>query len=67
METFNLIRHKLINKHNEISNVTTDTTAEVIYQAILEHEKLLKDPIIFDIGFSGNSSISHVARSCRTI
>ncbi|NEU81826.1 hypothetical protein [Nostoc sp. UIC 10630] len=54
-------QHKLIGRHNEISDVTTDTTAEVVYQAILEHEKLLKDPIIFDMGFTGKSSISHMS------
>ncbi|MHC5729127.1 MAG: hypothetical protein ACYTXY_34420, partial [Nostoc sp.] len=53
-------QHKLIGGHNEISDVTTDTTAEVIYQAILGHEKLLKDPMIFDMGFTGKPSISCV-------
>ena len=52
-------QHKDINGHNEISDVTTDTTAEVIYQAILEHEKLLKNPVIFDMGSTGKSSISN--------
>lgn len=55
---FNL--HKLIGGHSQISDVTTDTTAEIIYQALLEHEKLRKDPIIFDMGFTGNPSISYI-------
>ncbi|WP_409878237.1 hypothetical protein [Dendronalium sp. ChiSLP03b] len=53
-------QHKLINGHNEITNVTTDTTAEIIYKAILEHEKLLKAPLIFDMGFTGKPSSSRV-------
>lgn len=55
---FNL--HKLIDGHSQISDVTTDTTAEIIYQALLEHEKLHKDPIIFDIGFTDKPSISRL-------
>ncbi|MDF2387728.1 hypothetical protein JMG10_40170 [Nostoc ellipsosporum NOK] len=53
---FNL--HKLIGGYSEISDVTTDTTAEIINQAFLEHEKLCKVPIIFDMGFTGKPSIS---------
>ena len=53
-------QHKLIGRYSEISNVTTNTTAEIIYQAILEHEKLLKVPLIFDMGCTGKPSISRM-------
>ncbi|MEA5618525.1 hypothetical protein VB711_11855 [Cronbergia sp. UHCC 0137] len=43
--------------HKKISNVTTDTTAEVIHESILEHEKLMKNPIIIDMGSTNNSSV----------
>ncbi|MFN6559274.1 MAG: hypothetical protein RMY28_005650 [Nostoc sp. ChiSLP01] len=58
-------QHKLIGGHNEISNVTTDITAEIIYQAILEHEKLLKNPLIFDMGFSAKPSISYTKNTAE--
>ncbi|AFZ56229.1 hypothetical protein H6G54_06990 [Anabaena cylindrica FACHB-243] len=59
----NLEQYIQFNQYNEkngqkkISNVTTDTTAEVIHEAILEHEKLMKNTKIFDMGSTSNSSV----------
>lgn len=59
----NLEQYIQFNQYNEkngqkkISNVTTDTTAEVIHEAILEHEKLMKNSIIIDMGSTSKSSI----------
>jgi hypothetical protein len=59
----NLEQYIQFNQYNEkngqkkISNVTTDTTAEVIHEAILEHEKLMKNPVIIDMGSKSNSSV----------